>query len=159
MSQQTKYEMDEVEKVDVEKLRKLPRFWRKANVGFQFFMILLSFANVIMTVVDADDDTNIPKLYFQIYSCVISLGFVVWNKMLDSVKEYVEIDNPSGPDIPVSTSSTLVPSTIPNTAPNIVPTTVRQSNPELQLATSTNETIPENTPTEPIIPEILTASS
>ena len=34
MSQQTKYEMDEVEKVDVEKLRKLPRFWRKANVGF-----------------------------------------------------------------------------------------------------------------------------
>ena len=147
MSQQTKYEMDEVEKVDVEKLRKLPRFWRKANVGFQFFMILLSFANVIMTVVDADDDTNIPKLYFQIYSCVISLGFVVWNKMLDSVKEYVEIDNPSGPDIPVSTSSTSVPST------------VRQSNPELQLATSTNETIPENTPTEPIIPEILTASS
>lgn len=84
----TKYTMDTVQTVDVEKLRKLPVFWRKMNVLYQFLMILIAFANVILTVVDANDNTTIPKLYFQIYSCVISLSFVAWNRMLDAVKEY-----------------------------------------------------------------------
>lgn len=132
MSQQTKYEMDEVQKVDAEKLRKLPKFWRKANVGYQFFMILLAFANVIMTIVDANDNTHIPKLYFEIYSCVISLSFVVWNKMLDAVKEYEEIDQPS---IPMS---------------NV---TVTTSSPPEQSSTNSTNNGQINIPAEPIIPE------
>lgn len=111
-----KYEMDNVQTVDVEKIRKLPIFWRKMNVAYQFLMILLSFANVLMTVIDANDNTTIPKLYFQIYSCVISLSFVAWNKMLDAVKEYQDTLEPTTaaqPIVPTTTtpdSSSEIPS-------------------------------------------------
>lgn len=88
-----KYHMDEVQSVDTEKLRKLPRAWRKANVVFKTFMILLAFANVVMTIINESDTTEIPPLYFEIYSCVISLGVVVWNKILDEVKQYQDMEN------------------------------------------------------------------
>ena len=115
-----KYEMDTVQTVDIEKIRKLPIFWRKMNVAYQFLMILLSFANVLMTVIDANDNTTIPKLYFQIYSCVISLSFVAWNKMLDAVKEYQDTLEPTpaatnaSTAIPITTTTPTNDSEIPS---------------------------------------------
>lgn len=101
----TKYTMDTVQTVDVEKLRKLPVFWRKMNVAYQFLMILIAFTNVILTVVDSNEGTTIPKLYFQIYSCVISLSFVAWNKMLDAVKEYQDTMTEPTQSTPLVTST------------------------------------------------------
>lgn len=87
--------MENIQRVDNEKLRKLPKFWKKMNFLYQFLMVLLAFANVILTTIDNNDTTTIPKLYFEIYSCVISVSFVAWTRILDEVKIYQDVLDPS----------------------------------------------------------------
>ena len=90
----SEYELPPVQRVSNETIRKLPKIWKAFNLGYQIFMVLLGFANIVLTTLDERDDINIPPMYFKIYSCIISYSFVVWSRILDEVKVAEDISSP-----------------------------------------------------------------
>ena len=82
-------------KTDSSRLRKLPKSWRKANFIYQIILIILTFANVLLTVVNSNDPDLIPTMYFELYSVGISSLPVVWSKILDEAKIYYGTVSPS----------------------------------------------------------------
>lgn len=85
----------DISKTNVKKIRKLSKKWKMANLIFQILLILLSFTNAILTVINAESNDVIPKMYFELYAVIISSLPVVWSKVLDEVKIYEEILSPS----------------------------------------------------------------
>ena len=85
----------DISKTSVKKIRKLSKKWKMANLIFQILLILLSFTNAILTVINAESNDVIPKMYFELYAVIISSLPVVWSKVLDEVKIYEEILSPS----------------------------------------------------------------
>lgn len=90
----SEYELPPVQRVSNETIRKLPKIWKAFNLGYQIFMVLLGFANIVLTTLDEKDEINIPPMYFKIYSCIISYSFVVWTRILDEVKVAEDISSP-----------------------------------------------------------------
>ena len=68
--------------------RKLPRWMRKVNVVYQILLSLLTVANSLLVVIEADEDLNVPKVYYEFCSIGLAALPVVWSKFLDSMKEY-----------------------------------------------------------------------
>ena len=89
------YDLPSVQRVSNETLRKLPKAWKRLNLAYQIAMVLLGFANIVLTFLDSQDDITIPPLYFKIYACIISYSFVVWSRVLDEVKVSVGTSTPS----------------------------------------------------------------
>ena len=85
----------DISKTNVKKIRKLSKKWKMANLIFQILLILLSFTNAILTVINAESNDAIPKMYFELYAVIISSLPVIWSKVLDEVKIYEEILSPS----------------------------------------------------------------
>lgn len=69
-------------------LRKLPRWVRKLNVVYQLTLIGLTGLNGLFAVLEANDEFEIPKTYYQLASVALAALPVVWSKFLDSMKEY-----------------------------------------------------------------------
>lgn len=85
----------DISKTNVKKIRKLSKKWKMANLIFQILLILLSFTNAILTVINAESNDAIPRMYFELYAVIISSLPVIWSKVLDEVKIYEEILSPS----------------------------------------------------------------
>ena len=76
-------------------LRKLPRWVRKLNVGYQLLLLALTGVNGLFPVLESDNDITIPKMYYQLASIALAALPVVWTKFLDSMKEYQDNLTPS----------------------------------------------------------------
>ena len=76
-------------------LRKLPNSWKKANLVCQIVLVLIGAVNVILTSLSDGSGNVIPVKYFEIMSCFLSLAPVVWSKILDQVKIYIEVSDDS----------------------------------------------------------------
>ena len=105
--------MDTIKRVDNATIRKLPPIWQKMNFGYQILMILLTATNIILTALDSSDDVHIPAVYFKIFSCVITISFPVWSKILDEAKQYTTNYKDSPISAPVPTLPVVIESTEP----------------------------------------------
>lgn len=110
--------MDAIKRVDNATIRKLPPLWRKLNFGYQILMILLTATNIVLTALDSSEDIHIPAVYFKIFSCVITISFPVWTKILDEAKQYTN----NYEDTPTARSPKAAPAPTP-----IEPITIQSS--------------------------------
>ena len=66
--------------------RKLSRRMKRINLGYQILMSFLFGANLFLITM-TNSTIDIPKLYFEISSALLSILPVVWSKILDACKE------------------------------------------------------------------------
>ena len=89
--------------------RKLPRWLRKINLIYQFILIGLTVINSILAALESEG-VKIPVVYFTYYSIFISALPVLWSKILDASKQYINDLTPNNtmslpPSTPHSVSS------------------------------------------------------
>ena len=75
--------------------RKLPRWLRKVNIGYQIMLSLLTATNFALSYIDSHDTFDVPKIYFELCSILLAGMPIVWTKFLDSMKQYQNDLTPS----------------------------------------------------------------
>ena len=75
--------------------RKLPRWLRKVNIGYQILLSLLTATNFALSYIDSHDTFDVPKIYFELCSILLAGMPIVWTKFLDSMKQYQNDLTPS----------------------------------------------------------------
>ena len=99
--------------------RKLPRWMRKMNIGYQILMSLLAAVNFGLSMWEQDGD-KVPKVHLKICSILAAMLPVVWSKILDSAKEYQHDLTPSPsiqPDSPSARTSQASVDVVDRTPP------------------------------------------
>ena len=66
--------------------KKIPRWLRKMNIGYQVILSVLGAANLTLSMLD--DSIHIPKVYYEICATLLSVIPVFWTKLLDGMKQY-----------------------------------------------------------------------
>ena len=90
--------------------KKIPRWLRKMNIGYQVVLSVLGAANLTLSMLD--DSVNIPKVYYEICATLLSVIPVFWTKMLDGMKQYQADLTPEN-----SPSSSINLDTLPPNSP------------------------------------------
>ena len=83
------HRLDAANAANTEKARKLPKGWRIANFIYQLLLLGMTVVNLILLIIDeSNTEGKIPKLYFSIYACLVSVIPVAWSKILDYAKDF-----------------------------------------------------------------------
>ena len=67
--------------------RKLTKGMRVANLVYQFLMVVLGGLNAILISCNSAETINIPELYFELSTVLLSILPVIWTNMLNICKK------------------------------------------------------------------------
>ena len=66
--------------------RKIPKYMRRMNFGYEIALVVLGTVNLFLS--SLDETWHIPPKYFEVYSVISSILPVMWSKILDVSKKY-----------------------------------------------------------------------
>ena len=67
--------------------RKLTKGMRIANLIYQFLMVILGGMNALLISFNSAETVNIPPLYFEISTVLLSIIPVIWTNLLNICKK------------------------------------------------------------------------